>query len=91
MSYSFSPTNIYIAGLIACAVSIIENSRNNYNDFGLGTNLVLGKEWWISKNWGIGLAGYYHYSKIPEKEDSYGVNNSIKNNYYGVAVTATYN
>jgi len=32
---------------------------------GLDFNLLLGKEWWLSRQWGLGGAGQFFYMRIP--------------------------
>jgi hypothetical protein len=59
------PYNIFISGSVGYAATLIysknENgssiSRNDFEDtYGVGLSASVGKEWWVSANWGLGLA-----------------------------------
>jgi hypothetical protein len=52
---------------------------------GNGFYFSLGHEFWVSANWGLGLAVFYHYSKSKESPGA------VKNRIYGLAFSATYN
>jgi hypothetical protein len=59
-AYFFQPINLYISATIAATFFQAQDAdgTNVYeSDTGYGAQLMVGKEWWISQNWGIGLAG----------------------------------
>jgi hypothetical protein len=60
LAYYFDPYNVYISGTIAATVfqaSDSSNSSNHYDsDVGFGFQGMVGKEWWVSQDWGIGIA-----------------------------------
>ncbi len=59
-AYFFQPINIYISGTVAATFFQAQDAdgTNAYeSDTGYGAQLMVGKEWWISQYWGIGLAG----------------------------------
>lgn len=60
-------------------------SYKSETDKGFGVNVSIGKEWWISADWGIGVAFFGHMSSIKDE----GV--PATQTYLGVAFTATYN
>ena len=54
--------NIYLAGTVAAmqlSLSDAENSDKTLNESraGLGFQGLIGKEWWVSEDWGLGVAG----------------------------------
>lgn len=64
---------------------------------GQGIHLVIGKEWFVSKNWGIGVQVYYQYANMPASGKEPDVENYIYDSgevtwqNIGIALTATYN
>jgi hypothetical protein len=57
VDYYFTPINIYIGGTVSVAgISRADEDRSNRSRAGLGLDLDVGKEWWISRRWGIGIA-----------------------------------
>jgi len=53
VSYYFEALNLYTSFTLALT-RIFGKGTNS--ELGLGTNLVVGKEWWLSTNWGTGVA-----------------------------------
>ena len=83
ISYYFMPLNFYISpeyrfdGKAETKSTVAESLSLRLNDhykFGSGTGfgLTLGKEWWVSENWGLGLAVFYYRDTF--KAISRGVN-----------------
>jgi len=59
IAYYFMPTNIYLSG--ALLLGRLQTHNNNSNqvgqtNFGVGGSLMAGKEWWVSPQWGLGVA-----------------------------------
>jgi hypothetical protein len=52
-------------------------------------NLMVGKEWWVSTNWGLGVAGQIMYMSIKDKEIIEEKDMTFAS--FGVLFTATYN
>jgi hypothetical protein len=40
-------------------------------EFGPGLSLVLGKEWWVSDNWGLGLAGQLYAARMKDRQPAF--------------------
>ena len=75
MTYYWMPYNIYLTGTVGFAYSAVfkggsyedgdwEQDKQYEDIFGFGAALSLGKEWWVSDNWGLGIAleGQYAYT-----------------------------
>lgn len=63
------PINIYLAGLVGIGVAGITVEGTDYeSDAGFATNLMVGKEWWVGDDWGIGVAGQFMYSAVPRAD-----------------------
>jgi hypothetical protein len=79
ITYYWMPVNMYVTGSIGMANSFIvlhEGTRANSNEdlardltTGVGVAVLVGKEWWVSDNWALGVAlqGEFTYA---EDEDS---------------------
>jgi hypothetical protein len=92
MTYYFMPINLYLTGAIglsrlSVAYEREENEEEWTRDYaqGIALNIDVGKEWWISNNWGFGLAGRLWYTRVSAKSD-------VGRNFIGGAVlfSATY-
>jgi len=87
VSYYFMPVNLYLSGsvLFTRATVSAPNRADGQSDQGLGFKFAVGKEWWVSRDWGIGVAGFGMFASIPDGEATINWSN------YGLAFTATYN
>jgi len=57
--YYFESVNMYVSGAVAGIQVDLSDSNDNTvyeTNFGMGLQGMFGKEWWISPNWGVGLA-----------------------------------
>jgi hypothetical protein len=68
IAYYLEPANLYVSGTLAFSQVTANNSGssfessdgNNVTDLGFGLAVTVGKEWWVSQNWGLGVAGVLH-------------------------------
>ena len=64
------PINVYVSAAIGFALAAIEiGSAYGETDVGLGLHGMAGKEWWITPNWGIGVAVQLFYMTLPDGGD----------------------
>ena len=92
LGYYFMPGNIYVSASINMSQVTLEvDGESSESDPGIGTWLMVGKEWWVGKraNWGLGLALAFHYSVV-EAED-FGETHDVRNLATGLAFSATLN
>ena len=72
VAYYIEPMNLYLSGTLA-AMSFAfsdSNGRNVYeSDVGFGLQGMVGKEWWISQDWGLGIAGELLAASMKDKTD----------------------
>jgi hypothetical protein len=91
LTYYFMPVNLYVSATVA--LTQLNATSGNFtadSSVGIGTRLSLGKEWWVSDHWGLGLAGNFSYSannqsgstSNPQRIDTWGL---------GLSFSATYN
>jgi hypothetical protein len=72
VTYYFMPVNIFLNGTFGFAQFTLRNKAANINsssETGLGVALKAGKEWWVSKNWGLGISGGFLYQGADDKAD----------------------
>ena len=95
VQYYVMPAGVYVAGsVLAVQLQIaqdedgdgVQDDRRG-SERGIGVQLRVGKEWWVSDEWGLGVAGSYLRASIPEEggTDDWAVNN------FALTFTATYN
>jgi hypothetical protein len=86
----FAPGNVYLGANVGMAVASVEaNNQMANSDTGVGTGAVIGKEWWVSPRWGIGLAGQFFFMHIPDHTPS-GASTSFNAVGGGVLVSGSY-
>jgi len=75
LTYYFMPTNVYISATAGFAFMQIELkngslTRTEDSDTGVGGSLVLGKEWFVSERWSLGLGAQFDVASIPISNDA---------------------
>ncbi len=75
VAYYLDDYNLYFSGtLLFNRLSISDSNSNDTlgeTDIGFGAQFALGKEWWISTDWGLGAALQVGGSSIKEKDADY--------------------
>jgi hypothetical protein len=70
LSYYFEHLNLYVSATFGLAgFSADDNSGFRVDESRSGTafELMLGKEWWVSPNWGLGIAGELFTASLKDK------------------------
>jgi hypothetical protein len=93
LTYYFMPANVYLTaaiGLSWLARGFERTDEVTSTGVGFGTNLDVGKEWWVSDNWGLGLAARFWYSHVSDRNVE---NRDVTYNLFGGSIlfSATYN
>jgi hypothetical protein len=89
MTYYLMPANVYVSASVGSATTRIESQGKTFeSDSGLGVNLMVGKEWWVSDNWGLGIAGRIFYANC---DGGNIADEDVKTLAYGLLFSATYN
>jgi hypothetical protein len=79
-TYYFMPINVYVSGAItASELTITEDGEDlARTDSGPALHLGVGKEWWVSRNWGIGVGAEVVFGRIrSEGNDDWDVTSGI--------------
>lgn len=72
LAYYYAPLNLYLSGAIAMTRFWMHDQNGNQLDSskaGLGVELEVGKEWWVSCNWGLGIALRFAGSSMKDQND----------------------
>ncbi len=88
ITYYFMPINIYVSGSAGAATLSYDGpSGSGETDYGYAADVTVGKEWWVSDGWALGVAGGFSYHSIPDEDmDSDWTGTSV-----AVRFTATHN
>ncbi len=89
LTYYVMPLNLYLQATPSVGMLSVKESGTSYDtNSGFAIRLAVGKEWWVSDNWGLGLNVQYAHSSNKDK----GTNPPTwGTNWFGVAFSATYN
>jgi hypothetical protein len=90
LTYYFMPVNLYLSGAIGLS-RLYDSVGGNSSSTNVGGAVLLavGKEWWISHHWGIGIAGRAMLSTNSDPDPR--VNGSWSTFAGSVSLSATYN
>ncbi|MFT7579196.1 MAG: hypothetical protein ACI9MR_000858 [Myxococcota bacterium] len=87
-TYYIMPANIYVALSLGFGATTITVEGSSFeSDAGFAVNAMLGKEFWVGKNWGIGIAGQFIFADVPTTSDAASASFISAN----LMFTATYN
>ena len=91
LAYYFEPVNVYLSGALMLVTFEFDDANNKaiyQSDAGVGFQGIVGKEWWVSTNWGLGLAGELYVATMKDKTDP---NTNWTSSAFSVLFSATYN
>jgi hypothetical protein len=67
ITYFIMPANMYLSANVGLGFLTIDTELGDEtSDPGFATDLSVGKEWWVSNGWGLGLAGALGIHAIEE-------------------------
>jgi hypothetical protein len=72
LAYYYGPLNLYFGGAIVMTRFWMHDQNGNQLDSskaGLGLDLEVGKEWWVSRDWGLGIALRLAGSSMKDQND----------------------
>ncbi len=77
ITYYLMPSNVYFAlSLLISQAELEFNNTKGESEYGIGFNTMIGKEWWVGEDWGIGATIYVYYSTMKDKGE---FDNNINN------------
>jgi len=92
ITYYFMPSNFFLSGSIGSGNFSIMDKNNDVTvstSRGLAFQLKLGKEWWVSKNWGLGISVTYGKTNLTNKGS--GMVEKLNSNRIGILFNTTFN
>lgn len=90
VAYYVEPMNMYFSGTLTLSKLSFDDSKGNVtaeSDMGFGLSAVLGKEWWVSADWGLGAAFQFQVASMKDK----GVDARLTGLGFALLLSATYN
>ncbi|HVZ74650.1 MAG TPA: hypothetical protein VHJ20_19845 [Polyangia bacterium] len=94
MAYYVEPANVFIAGTLKGSKLEVNDSNGNVlgdTKTGVGFDALLGKEWWVSTDWGLGVAGQLVYASVKDRVPAGDPEPTLTTWGFNVLFTATYN
>ena len=68
----FFPSDLYLSATFAASqISIEQNNQQiGKSGTGFGISAMIGKQWWVSDGWGLGIAAQFFGGSIPDSSSS---------------------
>lgn len=86
------PANFYIAcGVGLATAKLTSDDTSIETELGWGVNAIVGKEWWVSPAWSLGISGQFSYLVVPDEDDDLDVTFDLKTRCISVLFSASYN
>jgi hypothetical protein len=90
LTYYFMPINVYVQATPSITTLTGEiDGEDADTDAGFGIRFAVGKEWWVSDSWAIGLNAQAAFSSNDDEAPG-GPSGSFASQWYGLAFSATY-
>jgi hypothetical protein len=87
-TYYLGPSNTYLTASVGASTLSFEfEGKSHDSDTGVAFEVGLGKEWWVSDRWGIGLSGTAGYHSVPTGDSA----SHFKGPSFAVRFSATFN
>ncbi len=88
LTYYLMPANVYLSATPSLTrLGFKWSGGSASSDAGFGMHLALGKEWWVSEHWGLGLAGQFMFSSNDDRNDGPHISSLAG----ALALSATFN
>jgi len=94
VAYYLEPANLYFSGTMAFSQVTVnyddgtsDSNSRDLTDRGFGMAVTVGKEWWVSQNWGLGVAALLHVASMKVKS----VDTRMTAEGISILFSATYN
>jgi len=92
LTYYIMPQNIFLSGSLGIGNFTMMDQKNDQTTStqrGFSMQLKAGKEWWVSKKWGLGLSVTYGTTSLTN--NSGGISEKLNSNRFGILFNATLN
>jgi len=85
VGYYFGDSGVFLNGALSFASAQLEGPGATSRARGGGARLGLGKEWWVSDQWGLGFAGNVAYTAVADD-----ISDDFNTLAFSLAFSATY-
>ena len=73
----YLPANLYFSGTLSVSQlrftqDTLDGTDEYETDLGPAFTAQIGKEWWVSDNWGLGLAGQFLFGSLKDEDEDFG-------------------
>ena len=91
VAYYIEPVNLYLSGTLTFTEISFSDTNTaapvDSTNLGIGLSFMVGKEWWVARDWGIGIAGQIHIATMHDP----GYNARMRASAFSILFSATYN
>jgi hypothetical protein len=89
VTYYFMPVDLFLSGSLGIGRLAFETDSGQTKETSVGftLNTLVGKEWWVGSDWGIGVAGQFLFMRVEDYTDDESMNAFA----FNLLFTATYN
>jgi hypothetical protein len=89
VTYYIMPVDLFLSGSVGIGWLAFEDDAGQSKDTsaGIALDALIGKEWWVGSDWGIGIAAQLLYMHVKDYTDDAGMDAIAVNALF----TATYN
>jgi len=91
LTYYFMPVNFFVSGSAGIGKFTVSNSTNDTKSkthSGFSFQLIAGKEWWISKKWGLGAGITYSKTHLTNKVNE--TEEKLDSNRFSIMLSVTF-
>jgi hypothetical protein len=92
ITYYVMPSNIFLSSSVGLGnFTLIDNDKKTTvsSDRGFSMQLKVGKEWWVSRKWGLGVALTYGKTQLTNRPG--GIKELMNSNNFGILFNVTLN
>jgi hypothetical protein len=91
VAYYIEPVNLYLSGTLTFTEISFSDTNTaqplDNTNLGIGFSFMVGKEWWVTPDWGIGIAGQFHIAAMHDPT----VDARLRASVFSLLFSATYN
>jgi hypothetical protein len=90
LTYYVMPSNLFLSGSLGLGNYSLTDTKNDVNgstNGGFSMQLKVGKEWWVARRWGLGIALTYGKTFV----DNTAGNEKLNSSRFGILFNATLN
>jgi hypothetical protein len=93
VAYYVEPVNLYLSGTLTFTQISFSDTNSaaplDSTNLGVGFSFMVGKEWWVNRDWGVGIAGQFHIATMSDSVQGYDTR--MRAAAFSVLFSATYN